>query len=252
MSGSVLGKLTFVTGAGSGIGRAACQILAREGARIIAADRNINSANQVVEAISKKQPSSIKHLSLNIDVSQSESIKNALKQVLDVYKEPPTVIVNCAGITRDNFLLKLSEQDFQEVIDVNLKGTFLTTQIFAQAIVEKQLTNASIINIASIVGKYGNIGQANYSASKAGVELITRTAAKEFGQFGIRCNAVLPGFITTPMTDAVPDKVKAKFLAVIPCKRLGEPEEVAEVITFLASDKSSYINGASIEVTGGF
>lgn len=100
----------------------------------------------------------------------------------------------------------------------------MTTQIFAKAIVEKKLTNASIVNLASIVGKYGNIGQANYSASKAGVELITRTAAKEFGQFGIRCNAILPGFIATPMTAAVPDKVMAKFVTLIPCKRLGNPE----------------------------
>jgi len=251
MSGAVLGKLAFVTGAGSGIGRATCQVLAREGASIVAADRNLNTAKETVDLISNSSPNK-DHLSLSIDVSQSTSVKDALSKILDVYKKPPTIVVNCAGITRDNFLLKLSEADFEEVIDVNLKGTFLVTQTFAQAIVERQIPNASIINIASIVGKYGNIGQANYCASKAGVELFTKTAAKEFGQFGIRCNTILPGFIKSPMTDAVPDKVKEKFMSVIACKRLGDPQEVAEVITFLASERSSYVNGASIEVTGGF
>jgi len=251
MCTAVLGKLAFVTGAGSGIGKATCQILAREGASIIAADRNAKSAEETLNLISESS-SGKSHLSLSIDVSQSASIKDALKKVLDTYKEPPSIIVNCAGITRDNFFLKLSEADFQEVIDVNLKGTFLVTQTFAQAIVEKKVPKASIINIASIVGKYGNIGQANYCASKAGVELLTKTAAKEFGQFGIRCNAVLPGFIKSPMTAAVPDKVMTKVMPLIPCKRMGEPEEVAEVITFLASEKSSYVNGALIEITGGF
>lgn len=125
-------------------------------------------------------------------------------------------------------------------------------QEFANAIVERNLPNSSIINLGSIIGKIGNIGQINYAASKAGVEAMTKTAAKEFGKFGIRANCILPGFIDTPMTETVPQKVRDIMMMQCPLRRFGTPEEVAEVILFLASDRSSYINGASIEVTGGF
>lgn len=128
----------------------------------------------------------------------------------------------------------------------------MVTQAFANAVVSQGIKNASVINISSIVAKMGNIGQANYTASKAGVTLLTTTACKEFGKFGIRCNTILPGFIKSPMTDSVPDKVMQKFLSLIPLGRIGQPTEVAEVIAFLASDKSSYVNGAAIEITGGF
>lgn len=163
------------------------------------------------------------HLFLNVDVGDKASVKSALEKVLEQFKAPPNIIVNNAGITRDNFLLKLSEEDFDEVIKVNLKGTFLVTQIFAQAMVEHSVQGA-VVNVASTTGKYGNIGQANYAASKAGVEGFTKTAAKEFGKFGIRVNSVLPGFISTPMVDAVPDKVKEKIKALVPLQRLGKPE----------------------------
>lgn len=245
---ALAGKTAFITGAGSGIGRAACQILARDGANIIAADKNLKAAQDTIEML--KIPN-LNNASISLDVADLNSIKSALTESLEKYQKPPNIIVNCAGITRDNFLLKMSEANFQEVLDINLKGTFLVMQTFSNAILEHQLKDASIINIASIVGKYGNIGQANYCASKAGVELLTKTAAKELGRQGIRVNAILPGFIKTPMTDIVPDKVKDKFCKEIPLARFGFPEEIAEVISFLASDKSSYINGASIEVTGG-
>lgn len=240
----------FLIGAGSGIGRAACQVLAQQGASIIAADKNVKGAKEIIEEI--KQASKNQHLSIELDVDKSSSIKNALEQTIKTFKNPPSIIVNCAGITRDNFLLKLSEEDFDSVINVNLKGTFMMTQTFAKALVDRQIAGGSIINIASIVGKYGNIGQSNYCASKAGVELLTKVAAKEFGKFGIRCNVILPGFIRSPMTDAIPDKVKDKFVGMIPAGRFGDPKEIAEVIAFLASEKSSYVNGASIDVTGGF
>ncbi|RZB40632.1 estradiol 17-beta-dehydrogenase 8 [Asbolus verrucosus] len=250
VAGSLIGKLAFVTGAGSGIGRAACKVLAREGASIIAADRNLNSAQETVSNISKE--SNQNHTSLNINVGDQTSITTALNKILEQHKKPPSIIVNSAGITRDNFLLKLSSDDFDEVININLKGTFMIIQTFSNAIIEHGVQGGSIINIASTSGKYGNVGQANYSASKAGVEGLTRTAAKEFGKFGIRVNCVLPGMIATPMTNAVPGKVKEKFVKVIPLGRFGKPEEVAEVITFLASDKSSYVHGASIDISGGF
>merc|ERR1711915_493698 len=144
----------------------------------------------------------------------------------------------------------MKEEDFDKVIDVNLKGTFLVTQAAASLMKDRQLTG-SIVNIASIVGKTGNIGQANYTASKAGVIGFTKTAAKELGKFGIRVNVILPGFIKTPMTDVVPDKVKQLSLARIALGVHGEPEELAEVAAFLASRKASHMTGAVVEVTGG-
>ncbi|XP_018609889.2 (3R)-3-hydroxyacyl-CoA dehydrogenase isoform X3 [Scleropages formosus] len=144
----------------------------------------------------------------------------------------------------------MDEEDFDRVIEVNLKGTFLVTQVFSRAMVSSGFPKGSIITIGSIVGKMGNIGQVNYSASKAGVVGLTRTAAKELSKFGIRCNCVLPGFIATPMTDKIPEKVLSKVLSLVPMGRIGEPAEVADVCAFLASDESRYITGVSIEVTG--
>jgi len=145
----------------------------------------------------------------------------------------------------------MSEQDFDDVINVNLKGTFLVMQQFAQAMINHNISQGSIVNLASIVGKTGNMGQANYASSKAGVESMTRVASKEFGKFNIRVNAILPGFIKSPMTDKIPDKIKQMIVQSCALKRYGEPEEIAEVISFLVSDRSSFVNGASIEVTGG-
>nr|CAD7262694.1 unnamed protein product [Timema shepardi] len=258
MANSALGgKLAFVTGAGSGIGRAVCQVLAREGAKVIATDKDEKSAQKTLSLLKINSyvcpgsSATSQHLHLPMDVSRSEEVYSVVKSAIEHFSVPPKIVVNCAGITRDNFLLKLDEDSFQQVIDVNLKGTFLVTQTIARALVEANITGGSIINLASIVGRTGNIGQCSYAASKAAIEAFTKTTAKELGTFGIRCNAVVPGFIDTPMTDAVPDKVKEKFRANIALRRFGKAEEVAEVIAFLASDKSSYVNGASIEVIGG-
>ena len=147
------------------------------------------------------------HLSLITDVSKAESVSESFKQILDKYKRPPDIIVNSAGITKDGFMLRMKEEDFDKVIDVNLKGTFLVTQAASSLMKEKNVSG-SIVNIASVVARTGNIGQANYTASKAGVIGFTKTAAKELGKFNIRVNVILPGFIKTPMTDIVPDKVR--------------------------------------------
>ena len=147
------------------------------------------------------------HLSLVTDVSKAESVSESFKQILDKYKRPPDIIVNSAGITKDGFMLRMKEEDFDKVIDVNLKGTFLVTQAASSLMKEKNVSG-SIVNIASVVARTGNIGQANYTASKAGVIGFTKTAAKELGKFNIRVNVILPGFIKTPMTDVVPDKVR--------------------------------------------
>ncbi|KAI8429527.1 hypothetical protein MSG28_000160 [Choristoneura fumiferana] len=254
MAGIVAGRLALVTGAGSGIGRATCQVLSREGATVIAADRNFEAAVETIKthtALASGSNATGDHSAIEVDVADSKSVMSALQKTLEQYRSPPTIVVNCAGVTRDNWLLKLSEEDYNSVLDVNLKGTFLVMQAFAQAMTEKGKPG-SIVNISSIVGKYGNMGQTNYAASKAGVVAMTQSAAKELGKFNIRVNVVLPGFTETPIVQTVPDKVKQGMLKMVPLGRMGQPSEIAEVITFLSSDKSSFVTGASIDVTGGF
>jgi len=191
------------------------------------------------------------HLALPVDVSVGRSVHSLLSDIRHSCGAVPSIVCNSAGITRDSFLLKMDETSWNTVIDVNLKGTFLVSQTAAAAMVDAKVQQGSIINIASIIGKTGNMGQCNYAASKAGVEAFTRSISKELAKYSIRCNAVLPGFIETPMLSAVPEKVKDKFRALIPLGRTGSPEEVAEVVLFLASNRSSYVTGNSIEVSGG-
>uniref|UniRef100_A0A8C7RNJ3 (3R)-3-hydroxyacyl-CoA dehydrogenase n=1 Tax=Oncorhynchus mykiss TaxID=8022 RepID=A0A8C7RNJ3_ONCMY len=235
---------------GSGIGRAVCQRFASEGAIVVVADISEESANQTLDSLNHDHKGQ-DHMASAVDVSSRESVEKLLTSIQCRYFQPPSVCVNAAGITRDEFLLKMEDEDFDKVIQVNLKGTFLLTQAVGKALVACGAPKGSIITVGSIVGKVGNIGQANYSASKAGVEGLTRTAAKELSRYGIRCNCVLPGFITTPMTDKVPEKVISQLTSMVPLGRMGEPAEVADVCAFLASDDSRYITGTSIEVTGG-
>lgn len=246
----LISRLAVVTGGGSGIGRAVCQRLASEGASLVVADRSLESATQTLHGLSCDKKGQ-EHVVAEVDVSCRESVENLVNKIQRRYFQPPSVCVNAAGITQDEFLLKMEEEDFDRVIQVNLKGTFLVTQAFAKAMVASGASKGSIITVGSIAGKVGNVGQANYSASKAGVQGLTRTAAKELSRFGIRCNCILPGFITTPMTDKVPEKVLNKIIPLVPIGRMGEPAEVADVCAFLASDDSSYITGSCIEVTGG-
>lgn len=179
------------------------------------------------------------------------SVQQSVARTLNQCGRTPSIIVNSAGITRDGYLLKLTESDYDDVYRVNLKGTFLIVQQFAKSMVEHNVCGGSIINISSIVARMSNVGQANYAATKAGVISLTEVAAKEFGKFGIRVNAVLPGYIDTPMVAVVPSSIKNEVVSKCPMGRMGRPEEVAEVIAFLASDQASYVNGAAIEITGG-
>ncbi|XP_049607533.1 (3R)-3-hydroxyacyl-CoA dehydrogenase isoform X1 [Syngnathus scovelli] len=246
----LVSRLAVVTGGGSGIGRAVCQRLASEGASVVVADINEASANETLQSL----PSDLRgqaHMAAAANVASKESVKTLLTSIQARYFQPPSVCVNAAGITLDNFLLDMEEEDFDKVVQVNLKGSFLVIQAVAQALVACGATKGSIITLGSIVGKVGNIGQVNYAASKSGVQGLTMTAAKELSRFGIRCNCVLPGFISTPMTDAVPEKVISKMKALIPLRRMGEATEVADVCAFLASDDSRYVTGTSLEVTGG-
>ncbi|XP_065363359.1 estradiol 17-beta-dehydrogenase 8 [Calliphora vicina] len=245
MAKQLFGKLAIVTGAGSGIGRSTCRVLKDYGAKVIAADLNLKAA----EATATQLGGDV--YPLKIDVSSNDSVCLAVKQTTTQFKSAPSVVVNCAGITRDGYLLKMPVHDYDDVYSVNLKGTFLVTQQFAKAMIEHNIKDGSIVNISSIVAKLNNVGQANYAATKAGVISFTEVASKEFGKFGIRVNAILPGYINTPMVEVVPQKIKDQIVVRCPLGRMGEPNEIAEVIAFLASDKSSYVNGAAIEVTGG-
>ncbi|KAM3912441.1 (3R)-3-hydroxyacyl-CoA dehydrogenase [Leptodactylus fuscus] len=242
--------LALVTGGGSGIGRAICQRLSQEGASVAVVDLNLDSAKETLQSLSRGIPGQ-DHVALTADVSRADHVRALMEQIQSYFSSPPRVAVNNAGITKDDFLLRLSEKNFESVLNVNLKGPFLITQAVAQSIVASGKNGGSIINMGSIVGKVGNLGQANYAASKSGVEGLTKTAAKELAKFDIRCNTVLPGFIATPMTDKVPQKVMDKIVSLVPMGRLGQPEDIADVCAFLASDDSRYITGASIEVTGG-
>jgi 17beta-estradiol 17-dehydrogenase/3alpha(17beta)-hydroxysteroid dehydrogenase (NAD+) len=197
-------KLALVTGAASGLGKAVALTLAKNGANVALVDLDKNSLNVVADEI-KEKCRSIKIITSShaCDVSQSAEVNNLLSEIKHNYSnQVPSILVNSAGITRDSFLLKMSEKQFDQVISVNLKGTFLVTQCVARTLVEHLKKHplddsvrsyGSIINLASVVGKYGNLGQANYAASKAGVEGFTRTTAKELGKYKIRCNAILPG-----------------------------------------------------------
>ncbi|XP_004770647.2 (3R)-3-hydroxyacyl-CoA dehydrogenase isoform X3 [Mustela putorius furo] len=254
--------LALVTGAGSGIGRAVSVRLAREGATVAACDLDRAAACETVWLLGGQGSEEVApggtHAAFQADVSEAGSVRRLLEQVQACFSRPPSVVVSCAGITRDEVLLRMSEDDWDKVIAVNLKlpcysphqGIFLVTQAAAQALVSSGC-HGSIINISSIVGKVGNMGQTNYAASKAGVIGLTQTAARELGRHGIRCNSVLPGFITTPMTQKVPQKVLDKVIGIIPMGHMGDPEDVADVVAFLASEDSGYITGASVEVTGG-
>lgn len=239
-------KVALVTGAARGLGEAISRVLAKEGAQVAITDLDSKACQAVINSLE----SPANHLATQVNVTSKDSISEAMQKIQDKYSQPPSIIVNSAGITKDKYLLRMSEETFDQVIEVNLKGTYLLNQICATALKEQSLPG-SIINISSIVGKTGNVGQANYTASKAGVIAFTKTAAKELGKYGIRVNCICPGFIQTAMTDAVPEHVQQMILFQIPLGHFGEPNDIAETVAFLASDKAKYINGAAIDVNGG-
>jgi 3-oxoacyl-[acyl-carrier protein] reductase len=238
-------RVAIITGGGQGIGREIALTLSKEGADIVIVDLNLESADQVGEEIKKRGREAFP---LKVDVANSEEVGEMVKEVLDKFKKID-ILVNNAGITRDSLLLRMKEEDWDDVLGVNLKGVFLCTQrVAAQMLKQKK---GKIVNIASIIGMVGNIGQANYSASKGGVIALTKTMAKELAPRNINVNAVAPGFITTVMTERIPGKIKEKFLDLIPLNRWGSPQEVAELVLFLVSEKSNYITGQVIRIDGG-
>jgi 3-oxoacyl-[acyl-carrier protein] reductase len=239
------GKVAFITGGARGIGKAIALEFAREGADIALGDVNAEEMLKTggeIEALGRQS------LALPLDVTKSESAENAVNKILDKFTKVD-ILVNNAGITRDTLLLRMSETDWDAVLNVNLKGTFNCLKAVSRPMIKAR--SGRIINIASIIGLIGNAGQANYSASKAGVIALTKTAAKELASRGINVNAVAPGFIQTHMTDKLTAEQKEKMLAVIPLARMGRPEDVASVCLFLASEESAYITGQTIVVDGG-
>lgn len=235
-------KTVVVTGAAKGIGRAIALKFAQEGANIV-----LNYRSTVPDELIKEiEANGVKCLAVKADVGNFDEALNLINSAMEEFKSVD-VLVNNAGITRDTLLLKMSEADFDSVIETNLKGAFNTIK-HASKIMLKQ-KSGSIVNMSSVVGLSGNIGQVNYAASKAGIIGITHSVAKELASRGITCNAIAPGFIQTDMTDVLSDKVKEGVLANIPLKRLGQPEEVAELAVFLAKNK--YITGQVIAIDGG-
>jgi len=240
------GKVAVVTGAGRGIGKAIALKLAKEGASIVVNYRNSEKeAKDLVEEIREK--GGIAEC-VQGDVSFLEDAEKVIKFAAEKFGRLD-ILVNNAGITRDTLLLRMKEEDFDKVLQVNLKGVFNCTKN-ASAIMLKQ-KSGRIINISSVVGLTGNAGQANYAAAKAGIIGFTKSIAKEIGARGITVNAIAPGFITTDMTEVLSDKVKEKLIENIPLKKLGSPEDIANCVAFLVSDSASYITGQVINVDGG-
>lgn len=240
--GRLDGKVAIVTGASRGIGAAIVKKLAEEGAQVFACARSIESCEGA--AMCQK-----------VDVSNAGQVDACVKAAVEKFGKVD-ILVNNAGITKDGLLMRMSDDDWNQVLDINLKGTFLFTRAVARPMMKNKGADGaqlggSIINITSVVGITGNAGQANYTASKGGVIALTKTTAKELGSRNIRCNAIAPGFIESKMTEGLSDEIKKSYLDSVPLKRFGKVEDVAKAVVWLASDESSYVTGQILSVNGG-
>jgi 3-oxoacyl-[acyl-carrier protein] reductase len=240
------GKAAIVTGASRGIGREIALQLAKEGARVaVNYSGSKDKAEDVVREITEMGGEAF---AVQADVANSDSVKNMVDKTLETFGSID-ILVNNAGITRDNLLMRMKDDEWDDVITTNLKGVFLCTKGVTRQMMRQRA--GKIVNVASIVGVTGNPGQANYVAAKAGVIGFTKTVAKELASRNINVNAVAPGFITTDMTDQLSDEVKSQMLSVIPLAKLGTPENVARTVLFLLSEDAVYITGQTIHVDGG-
>jgi len=239
------GKVSIITGGAQGIGLATARKFAAEGAIVAVADVK---REQVEQAVRELRGGGATAEGFVVDVTKREQIDAMVRQLKARFSRID-VLVNNAGITLDARLQKMTDAQFDAVIAVNLKGTYNCAQAVVETMVEQG--NGVILNASSVVGIYGNYGQSNYAASKFGVIGLAKTWARELGSKGIRCNAVCPGFIATAILKTIPDKVMAQLTERVPMKRLGRPEEVADVYAYLDSDEASYINGEVVEVAGG-
>lgn len=240
-------KVALITGSTRGIGKATALFFATQGAKVIINYSHPNREEEARKVVQEIINQGSEAIALCANIVQEDEVKAMIKGVIDRFGKLD-ILVNNAGITKDMLALRMNEQDFEQVISVNLKGTFSCSKYASRVMMKK---GGVIINMSSIVALVGNIGQCNYAASKAGIIGLTKSMAKEFAGKGIRINAIAPGFIVTAMTDQLNENIKEKALAQIPLKRFGLAEEVAQVAAFLASDLSSYITGQVIKVDGG-
>jgi 3-oxoacyl-[acyl-carrier protein] reductase len=239
------GKVTLITGASQGIGEAIAHALAAQGAELALVDIQPDKLEAVAENIRRDGGKAASYVA---DVSRPDQVSGVVEDAIQAHRKIDHV-VNNAGITRDNLLMRMSEEEWDAVLTVNLKGTFSVSKALIRHMMKNRY--GRIVNISSVVGVMGNAGQTNYSASKAGVIGFTKSLAREVASRGITVNAVAPGFITSAMTDALPDAVKENFMDLIPLKRFGTAQDVASAVSFLLSDDAGYITGQVINVNGG-
>ncbi|MCF8720566.1 3-oxoacyl-[acyl-carrier-protein] reductase [Nitrospina gracilis] len=238
-------KVALVTGGARGIGQVVGETLAKMGAHVVLADVNKDGAEQAAEAICKSGGSAS---AAQLNVSSVEDVQKVFDSISKEFKLLD-ILVNNAGITRDGLLMRMKEEDWDLVLSINLKGSFLCSQQAVKQMMKQK--DGAIVNISSIVGVMGNLGQANYSASKAGLIGLTKTTAREVASRGIRVNAIAPGFIDTDMTRQLKDDVREQLIGQIPMARLGQPQDIADSVAFLVSDRARYITGQVINVNGG-
>ena len=239
------GKWALVTGAARGIGQAIAVKLAEQGADIALCDLQ---ADWLEETAGKVRELGRKVLCFSADVSQGAAVAAVIEALL-AETGRIDILVNNAGITKDTLILRMGEEDWDAVLDINLKGTFLFTKAVAKVMTKQR--SGAIVNVASVIGLIGNAGQANYAASKAGVIALTKSVAKELAKRQVRVNAVAPGFIETKMTDQLPEAIRQEMLKTIPMGRFGSPRDVADVVAYLASDEAAYVTGQTLAVCGG-
>lgn len=241
------GKITFVTGASQGIGEVVAKYLARMGATVVCGSIPVTEGD-LQRVVGEIQAEGGKADFVLVDVSSGDSVRAAVAAVVERHGALH-VVVNNAGITKDRLLIQLKEEEWDAVLNINLKGAFLVTQAAARPMMKQRW--GRIINIASVVGQMGNAGQANYVSSKAGLIGLTKTTARELAGRNITANAVAPGYIATAMTEKLPEEVKAEFTRQIPLGRMGTPDDIAAAVAFLASEEAAYITGCTIPVNGG-
>jgi len=239
-------KIVVVTGAGRGIGQAVAAAFAREGAKVAVLSRNEQSCGQAAAAINEECPEAAR--SYAVDVSDHEAMQECGRQIIADLGSV-NILVNNAGITRDGLLLRMSDEDWDAVLDTNLKGAFNALKAFQRTMMKAD--EARIINVSSVIGIIGNAGQANYAASKAGLIGFTKSMARELAPRKVTCNAIAPGFIRTDMTEVLGEKIQEEILKIVPLKGMGEVEEIASLALYLASPEARYITGQVIAIDGG-